>query len=188
MAATANKHRRHIEYEVGDFVWLKLQPYHQHSGAKPILAKLARRYYGPYEVIQRIGPMAYKFCLPDGSHIHNVFHVSLLRAFVKDDPQVPLPSKFIESQPIVTPVAILDSQILWHNGAAVEHVLVRWSDGSESPSWEPLEEMQKRFPVLSLEDKEISKEGRVITNRPTPLTIANEDNEVTVRTVDEEEE
>lgn len=103
--------------------------------------------------------MAYRLRLPEASKIHNVFHVSLLRAFVKDDPQVPLLSKFVGNRSIAYPVAILDSQVLWHNGAAVEHMLVRWSDGSESPSWEPFADLRKRFPTLSLEDKEISKEG-----------------------------
>ncbi|XP_042065700.1 uncharacterized protein LOC121809231 [Salvia splendens] len=164
MTAAANKHRRHVEYEVGDFVWLKLQPYRQHSVAKPISAKLAKRFYGPFEVVKRIGPVAYKLRLPEGSRIHDVFHVSLLRAFVKDDPIVPLPDDFVGNRPVAHPVEILDSRILWHRGAAVDHVLVRWSDGSDSPSWEPLEEMKKRYPTISLEDKEVSKEGGVVTS------------------------
>ncbi|XP_047964851.1 probable serine/threonine-protein kinase PIX13 [Salvia hispanica] len=57
---------------------------------------------------------------------------------------------------------------MWCNGEAVEHVLVRWSDGSESPSWEPRSEVQKRFPDIPLEGKEVSKEGGVVTNAPTP--------------------
>ncbi|XP_042032533.1 uncharacterized protein LOC121779292 [Salvia splendens] len=163
MTAMANRHRRHVEFDVGDFVWLKLQPYRQHSVAKPISAKLAKRFYGPFEVVKRIGPVAYKLRLPEGSRIHDVFHVSLLRAFVKDDPVVPLPETFVGNRPVAHPVAILDSKTLWHKGDAVEHVLVRWSDGTESPSWEPFEELVKRYPTLSLEDKEVSKAGGVVT-------------------------
>ncbi|XP_042065712.1 uncharacterized protein LOC121809252 [Salvia splendens] len=164
MTASANRHRRHIEFEVGSFVWLKLQPYRQHSVARPISAKLSKRFYGPFEVEERIGPVAYRLRLPEGSRIHDVFHVSLLRAFVKDDPIVPLPEQFVGNRPVVHPVAILDSKILWHKGAAVEHVLVRWLDGSDSPSWEPLADLMKRFPTLFLEDKEVSKDGGVVTN------------------------
>ena len=60
MVDGANRHRRHVEYEVGDVVWLKLQPYRQHSVAKPLSAKLAPRYYGPFEILERVGPVAYK--------------------------------------------------------------------------------------------------------------------------------
>ena len=47
--------------------------------------KLSPRYIGPYEVIERIGPLAYKLALPpELSQIHNVFHVSMLRRYRSD--------------------------------------------------------------------------------------------------------
>lgn len=48
MHESANKHRRHVEFSVGDKVLRKLQPNRQHSVARPLSAKLARKYYGPF--------------------------------------------------------------------------------------------------------------------------------------------
>lgn len=109
MRESANKHRHHVEFAVGDRVLLKLQPYRKHSVARPESAKLARRYYGLFEVIERIGPVACQLRLLEGSRIHNVFHVSLLRAFIKGDSVdvvVSLPTEFFGNRPVVYPVRV----------------------------------------------------------------------------------
>ncbi|KAL2249898.1 UNVERIFIED_CONTAM: Transposon Tf2-12 polyprotein [Sesamum indicum] len=79
-----DQHRREMEYEVGDKVFLKISPW------RGILrfgrqGKLSPRYIGPYEIIERIGPLAYRLALPaELSQIHDVFHVSMLRRYRSD--------------------------------------------------------------------------------------------------------
>ncbi|KAL6188795.1 hypothetical protein ACLB2K_040186 [Fragaria x ananassa] len=78
--------RRHIErsFVVGDFVYLKLQPYKQHSVQRRMFHMLATKYYGPFEVTEKIGEVVYRLKLPTEAKIHNVFHVSLLKKKLGD--------------------------------------------------------------------------------------------------------
>jgi hypothetical protein len=66
-------------FEVGDLVYLRLQPYRQASIKRSRAKKLQPRFFGPYRVSRRIGVIAYELELPQGSKIHNVFHVSYLK-------------------------------------------------------------------------------------------------------------
>ena len=79
MKAQADKHRTHSQFQVGDFVFLRLHPYRQSSVMKRPHHKLSPRYFGHFRVLERIGNDSYKLSLPPSSKIHLVFHVSLLK-------------------------------------------------------------------------------------------------------------
>jgi hypothetical protein len=75
----SDKRRRELSFIVGDFVYLKVSPI-RGTRRFQVRGKLATRYVGPYQVLQRIGAVAYRIRLPEEmSDIHNVFHVSQLK-------------------------------------------------------------------------------------------------------------
>ncbi|GKA74164.1 hypothetical protein Tco_0780466 [Tanacetum coccineum] len=82
MKCQDDQKRREVTFVVGDYVYLKLQPYRQGSVAFRASMKLAPCYFRPYEVLEKVDPMAYKLALPNGSQIHDVFHVSLSRKHI----------------------------------------------------------------------------------------------------------
>jgi hypothetical protein len=73
----------HREFYVGDHVFIKVMP-RKSSLKLGSCAKLAPKYCGSFEVLDRIGPVAYILSLPTNIKAHNVFHVSLLKKYVHD--------------------------------------------------------------------------------------------------------
>jgi hypothetical protein len=110
----ADNRRRELSFEERDFVYLKVSPMH---GVKrfQVKGKLALRFVGPYPIIGRIGPAAYRLQLPESmSDIHNVFHVSQLRKCLKV-PESHIAEETIQIQKDLQyqekPMKILDSAI-----------------------------------------------------------------------------
>lgn len=114
----ADTRRRDVEYQVGDWVMLKLRPHRQTSIREPQehTDKLVMRFYGPFSITERIGQVAYRLQLLAGACIHPVFQCSLLKPFKGTPPSDTtgqLPEKFFGTQPIIALLAILEhKQIL----------------------------------------------------------------------------
>ena len=108
-----DKRREHLQFEVGDHVYLRVSPTKsvQRFGVK---GKLAPRYVGPYEIIEICGPVAYRVRLPPRlAAVHDVFHISQLKKCVQ------VPTEIIEQTEILVepdlsyveyPVKILDQK------------------------------------------------------------------------------
>nr|AAX95862.1 retrotransposon protein, putative, unclassified [Oryza sativa Japonica Group]ABA92196.1 retrotransposon protein, putative, unclassified, expressed [Oryza sativa Japonica Group] len=129
MKYQADKHRSKRVFNVGDMVYLKLQPYVQMSVAKRSCQKLCFRYFGPYKILERIGEVAYKLDLPPQSQVHPVVHVSLLKKAIRPDVQVQadLPASCMAEDAAIFPEEILHRQLIKRGNAAVPYGLVRWT-------------------------------------------------------------
>ena len=110
MKQQVDQHRSKCTFQVGDMVFLHLQPYKQSSLKLKGHQKLAPKFYGPYKVLQNIGSVAYKLELPHYSHIHPIFHVSCLKKVIGSNirAQTGLPEMDKEGSIILEPEAILN--------------------------------------------------------------------------------
>jgi hypothetical protein len=79
----AEKNRTNREFKVGDHVFLKVKD-NRSSLKLGNCTKLATRFFGPFEILERIGPVAYMLALPASMIVHNAFHVSLLKKYIHD--------------------------------------------------------------------------------------------------------
>ena len=81
-----------------------------HSGHQKYYAKLARRYYGSFQILERINETAYRLKFPTHWHIHNAFQVSLLKDYKGTPPKEPImedPPEFDEIEKILQRECIL---------------------------------------------------------------------------------
>ncbi|KAJ1686917.1 hypothetical protein LUZ63_018307 [Rhynchospora breviuscula] len=165
MKKFADNKRIERKFSVGDWVYLKIQSYRQlslqHVKHNP---KLAPKYCGPFEIIEKIGEVAYKLNLPKGSQVYPVFHVSQLKQRIGRDEAVAtnVPVVHPEIELLVQPELILSRRMIKRNNEYVAQILVKWVNQSkEEATWEDYDAIVKSFPHVSLVDKSIFKGGGV---------------------------
>ena len=84
----ADPKRRDVEFQVGDYMFLKVSPMKgvMRFGKK---GKFVPRYIGPFEILKRIGMVAYRLALPPNmSQVHPVFYFSMLSKYISDPSHV----------------------------------------------------------------------------------------------------
>jgi len=129
MKFQADKKRSELQFQPGDQVLLKLQPYVQTSVAHRPYPKLAFKYYGPYQVLEKVGLVAYRLQLPADSLIHLVFHISQLKPFHPDYTPMYQELPKVKDLSIVdsTPEMILERSLVKKGNVAVPPVKVKWT-------------------------------------------------------------
>ncbi|XP_023522445.1 uncharacterized protein LOC111786376 [Cucurbita pepo subsp. pepo] len=150
----ANSRRRSLEFKVGDKVFLKVAP------MKGVLrfgrkGKLSPRFIGPFEILERIRPVAYRLALPPSlSTVHNVFHVSVLRKYMAN------PTHVIEYEALEVaedlsyeekPLEILDRKVRTLRTRNIAFVKMWWrNQPMEKATWEREDDIKEKYPELFL--------------------------------------
>nr|GFB61312.1 putative reverse transcriptase domain-containing protein [Tanacetum cinerariifolium] len=149
---TDNKRQKPLEFSVGDKVLLKVSP------RKGVVRfgkrrKLSSRYVGPFEIVERIGPVAYRLRLPkELVGVNDTFHVSNLKKCPTDvNLHVPLDEVKVDDKLrfVEEPIEILDRGVKNLKRRWIPIVKVRWNScrGPEF-TWEREEEMKRKYPHL----------------------------------------
>jgi hypothetical protein len=141
-----------LEFAVGDEVLLKVSPTKGivHFGIK---GKLSPRYIGPYLITAQVGSLVYRLQLPESmAGVHPVFHVSMLRKYIKD------PELNIEADPIIIQqdliidvqlVCVLEFSERVMRNRTIKYVKILWSNQMEhEATWELESTMCNKYPDL----------------------------------------
>ncbi|GJS16462.1 putative nucleotidyltransferase, ribonuclease H [Tanacetum coccineum] len=146
------KHRRALEFQPGEHVFLKVSPTRgvRRFGIK---GKLSPRFIGPFEILDRVGEVSYRLALPPQlSHVHNVFHVSLLRGY-KYHPLHVISYPFDQIREDLSyteePESILDRQDRVMRNKTIPFVKILWRNHPErEATWETEESIRTSYPYF----------------------------------------
>ncbi|VAI89568.1 hypothetical protein VPH35_130311 [Triticum aestivum] len=179
MKDQADQKRSERSFSLGDWVFVKLQPYVQVSVAAWANHTLSFKFFGPFQVTSRIGSVAYRLQLPEGSRVHPVFHVSLLRGALPPGAETvsSLPEPALPYSPPDFPEKVLARRLITKGKSKIPQVLIKWSSQLEAlASWEDFFELRSRFPGAAVWGQAASEERGDVTadtasaSRPEPTS------------------
>nr|GEV78535.1 putative reverse transcriptase domain-containing protein [Tanacetum cinerariifolium] len=148
----ANVRQKPLEFQARDRVILKILP------RKGIIrfgkrGKLNPRYIGPFKILNRIGPVAYKLELPEGlSNVHNTLYVSNIKKCLFDESLIiPMKELKLDDKPnfVEEPVEIMDREIKQLRQSRIPIIKVRWnSKRGPEYTWKRKDEIRAKYPHL----------------------------------------
>jgi hypothetical protein len=148
--ATYDRSHHPLQFAVGDWVWIHLHHKSHGSPTEATRGKLRQRFFGPYQITEKINDVAFRLALPPRSRLHNAFHVVLLKKYVGQPPQVPPQQPLTQNGAIV---AVLAKALKARLCRCVCQILLQWQGLPPSVSWEDLLAFQEQYPSFQLEDK-----------------------------------
>lgn len=148
MKTYADENRSKREFNIGDWVYSKLQSYRQITVAIKKNLKLLAKFFRPYEVLEKIGTVAYRLKLPATSRVHPVFYVSQLKKVLgKAKVHRKLPWVNAHGTFELNPLRKLDSSrrlVKDHN--VIYQVFIQWKGCSvDEATWEDKELLKLSF-------------------------------------------
>ncbi|MCO5612324.1 hypothetical protein L7F22_066591 [Adiantum nelumboides] len=129
----AHRHRRDLKLKENDWVLLRFEKarLRKKKGKERLYPKLSMRYYGPFQITERINDVSFRLRLPDTWKIHNAFHVSLLKPFrgdVPDDGEPDEQPDVEENEKILVPEHILAHKDTKTKGKVRRRFLVKFKN------------------------------------------------------------
>jgi hypothetical protein len=148
----ADNRRRPLEFEEGDYVYLKVSPLRGMRRFK-VKGKLSPHFIGPFMIFRQVREMAYQLELPASlSDVHNVFHVSQLKKCLRVlEEQLPMEELSVQGDLTYTeyPIKILDTWTRVTRKKVIKMCKVQWSHhGEDEATWEREEGLHIYFPHL----------------------------------------
>ncbi|GJV67381.1 hypothetical protein Tco_1482890 [Tanacetum coccineum] len=148
----ANIMQKPLEFQVGDRVILKVSPW------KGVIrfgkrGKLNPRYIGPFKILKKVGPLAYKLeLLEELSNVHSTFHISNLKKCLSDESLV-IPMKELRLDDklnfVEEPIEIMDQEVKQLKQSRIPIFKLRWnSKRGQEFTWEREDQIRAKYPHL----------------------------------------